>query len=585
MLSMPCLHAQNYIIGAPVPLEDELDGMEVVFEGYSDDSNLGGYLGELKPQSQNDGVVPTLTRFTGEIPEKIVWVIEELDSVCTLSDIALNGQKLYNLKNKATNEYIGTDWSRDGGNSQNCIFMVPTKEEAAAFQFHYSNDGGSYGSVGYGSFDGVSWNTNGSAMTIVDVYPKVSITNNRGFVCNEANENVKGFHSWQDTNIWIMHRYWAPSTGKDFLNEFLNDLPYDWQDTYKVGTDPGYVADAEKFQQFYDLWMKANNEIGNMSDCGCGTPDGERAAAALKDFAESFAERNPHLRVFNMVLHMDEATPHLHVDFIPVATEQSRGLSTRVSMKQALKQQGFVGVGRKQTEWAAWMEREKEALTEIAQRHDFEIISLGTNRPHMDLPQFKEAAARLEAVQQQTAAVEREVAELERQRDALKGTVRLLKEADRVNAPLHDIQPEKTLTGAVKGVTVDQVEQLKKMALRSVTDRHKVQELTEENTRLRSQVPSMKKRLEEAQRQQRLEQENRRLRDENYYLQSELQEERSFTERLTDGIGRMLDFLEEHLPERLRPLLEKARELLPDPEIGQQQEQQQHQRGMGGMEL
>ena len=266
MLSVPCLHAQNYIIGAPWPLEDVTDGMEVVFEGYSDDSNLGGYLGELKPQSQNDGVVPTLTRFTGEIPEKIVWVIEELDSVCTLSDIALNGQKLYNLKNKATNEYIGTDWSRDGGNSQNCIFMVPTKEEAAAFQFHYSLDGGSYGSVGYGSFDGVSWNTNNSAMTIVDVYPKVSITGNRGFVCNEANENVKGFHSWQDTNIWIMHRYWAPTTGKDFLNEFLNDLPYDWQDTYKVGTDPGYVADAEKFQQFYDLWMKANDEIGNMSD-------------------------------------------------------------------------------------------------------------------------------------------------------------------------------------------------------------------------------------------------------------------------------------------------------------------------------
>ncbi len=76
----------------------------------------------------------------------------------------------------------------------------------------------------------------------------------------------------------------------------------------------------------------------------------------------------------------------------------------------------------------------------------------------------------------------------------------------------------------------------------------------------------MKKRLEEAQRQQRLEQENRRLRDENYYLQSELQEERSFTERLTDGIGRMLDFLEEHLPERLRPMLERE-ELLPDPEI------------------
>ena len=188
-------------------------------------------------------------------------------------------------------------------------------------------------------------------------------------------------------------------------------------------------------------------------------------------------------------------------------------------------------------------------------------------------------------VQRQTAAAEQEIVELERQRDALKGTVRLLKEADSVNVSLSDIQPEKTLTGAVKGVTVDQVEQLKKMALRSVTDRHKVKELTEENTRLRSQVPSMKKRMEEAQQQQRLEQENRRLREENSYLQYELEEERSFSERLTDGIGRLLDYLEERLPERLLPLLEKARELLPNPEIGRQQEQQQHQRGMGGMEL
>jgi len=260
-----------------------------------------------------------------------------------------------------------------------------------------------------------------------------------------------------------------------FCNEDLKQVYHMVFDEALAAYNAKKTKTRDKIPDYYEhirqskqekLFHEAIFQIGNMSDCGCGTPDGERAAAALKDFAESFAERNPHLRVFNMVLHMDEATPHLHVDFIPVATEQSRGLSTRVSMKQALKQQGFVGVGRKQTEWAAWMEREKEALTEIAQRHDFEIISLGTNRPHMDLPQFKEAAARLEAVQQQTAAVEREVAELERQRDALKGTVRLLKEADRVNAPLHDIQPEKTLTGAVKGVTVDQVEQLKKMALR-----------------------------------------------------------------------------------------------------------------------
>ena len=86
-------------------------------------------------------------------------------------------------------------------------------------------------------------------------------------------------------------------------------------------------------------------QIGNKDDCGCGTLDGDRAAAVLKEFAESFQERNPHLRVFNAVLHMDEATPHIHIDFVPVATEQTRGLQTRVSMKQALKQQGFTSLG------------------------------------------------------------------------------------------------------------------------------------------------------------------------------------------------------------------------------------------------
>ena len=201
------------------------------------------------------------------------------------------------------------------------------------------------------------------------------------------------------------------------------------------------------------LFHEAIFQIGNLEDCGCGSPGGERAAAALKEFAESFQECNPHLRVFNMVLHMDEATPHLHVDFIPVATEQSRGLSTRVSMKQALKQQGFVSLGRKQTEWNAWMEREKAALTEIAQAHEFEIISLGGGRPHMDLPEYRAAAQRLEAVQEQVTAAEHDMAELEKQRKALQGTVRRLQAAEKVRVDLEAIQPERTLTGAVRGVT------------------------------------------------------------------------------------------------------------------------------------
>ena len=333
------------------------------------------------------------------------------------------------------------------------------------------------------------------------------------------------------------------------------------------------------------LFHEAIFQIGNLEDCGCGSPGGERAAAALKEFAESFQERNPHLRVFNMVLHMDEATPHLHVDFIPVATEQSRGLSTRVSMKQALKQQGFVSLGRKQTEWNAWMEREKAALTEIAQAHEFEIISLGGGRPHVDLPEYRAAAQRLEAVQEQVTAAEHDMAELEKQRKALQGTVRRLQAAEKVRVDLEAIQPERTLTGAVRGVTVEQVEDLKAAAIRGTVAEHDVRELKEENRQLRSRLPSVKEQLKEAEEQQRLLNENYDLRVEVEYLTESLNSERDFSSRLLEGIGAVLDFLDRHLPEQFRPLVEKARELLPVPELQQPEQEQERGHTWGGMEL
>ena len=379
-----------------------------------------------------------------------------------------------------------------------------------------------------------------------------------------------------------------------FCNEDLKKVYHELFDEALAAYNAKKKKTRDKIPDYYEhirqskqekLFHEAIFQIGNLTDCGCGSPGGERAAAALKEFAESFQERNPHLRVFNMVLHMDEATPHLHVDFIPVATEQSRGLSTRVSMKQALKQQGFVSLGRKQTEWNAWMEREKAALTEIAQAHEFEIISLGGGRPHMDLPEYRAAAQRLEAVQEQVTAAEHDMAELEKQRKALQGTVRRLQAAEKVRVDLEAVQPERTLTGAVRGVTVEQVEDLKAAAIRGTVAEHDVRELKEENRQLRSRLPSVKEQLKEAEEQQRLLNENYDLRVEVEYLTESLNSERDFSSRLLEGIGAVLDFLDRHLPEQFRPLVEKARELLPVPELQQPEQEQERGHTWGGMEL
>lgn len=361
-----------------------------------------------------------------------------------------------------------------------------------------------------------------------------------------------------------------------FCNEDLKKVYHELFDEALADYNAKKKKTRDKIPDYYEhirqskqekLFHEAIFQIGNLTDCGCGSPGGERAAAVLKEFAESFQERNPHLRVFNMVLHMDEATPHLHVDYIPVATEQSRGLSTRVSMKQALKQQGFEGQGRKQTEWNAWMEREKAALKEIAQAHEFEIISLGGGRPHMDLPQYREAAQRLEAVQEQVTAAEHDIAELEKQKKALQGTVRRLQAAEKVRVDLETVQPERTLTGAVRGVTVEQVEELKAAAIRGAAAEHDVLELKKENRQLHSQMPSIRERLKEAEERKKIERENQQLKSYTVVLEDELDKERKLIDKLVAGLIDALDFLEKHLPEPLHPLLEKLKELLDEPEI------------------
>ena len=393
-----------------------------------------------------------------------------------------------------------------------------------------------------------------------------------------------------------------------FVNEDLkqtyNNLFGEALEAYNAGKKktrdkiPDYYEHIRQSKQ-EKLFHEAIFQIGNLNDCGCGMEGGQRAAEALTEFAKTFQERNPHLHVFNMVLHMDEATPHLHVDYIPVATEQTRGLSTRVSMKQALKQQGFTGVGRKQTEWKAWMDREKEVLTEIAQQHEFEIISLGSNRRHMELPEYRAAIQEAEAVQEQTAAALQELADMQEKKTELKGeikslsgTVAALKAAERVRVDFDTIRPEKTLTGAVKGVTVEQIQQLKDVAMTGAAAKQTVVELKkknagleEEKAELRKKIPSVHERLEAAEQRNRLESQNRQLWSENEELKEALEEERSFSDRLLDSIDRVLDMLEHHLPKQLHHLVDKARELLPEHQNYRQEKQHERGHSWGDMSL
>lgn len=145
------------------------------------------------------------------------------------------------------------------------------------------------------------------------------------------------------------------------------------------------IRTGKQEKLFYEVIF----QVGSKENMSSESEDGQLAAKVLDDFMRSFQERNPYLKVFSAHLHMDEATPHLHVDFVPFTTGSKRGLDTRVSLKQALAKQGFSGGTRGDTEWNQWVKSEKEQLSQVMERHGIEWGQLGTHDEHLSVMDYK----------------------------------------------------------------------------------------------------------------------------------------------------------------------------------------------------
>ena len=167
-------------------------------------------------------------------------------------------------------------------------------------------------------------------------------------------------------------------------------------------------------------------QIGNKDDMNASSENGQLARQMLDEYMQSFQQRNPTLRVFSAHLHIDEATPHLHIDFIPFTTGSKRGLETRVSLKKALEALGFAGGTKSHTELNQWIEAEKQALASIMARHDIEWEQKGTHEEHLSVLDYKkqerskEVAAletQIGALQEQTATAETMLSEKQEQLD------------------------------------------------------------------------------------------------------------------------------------------------------------------------
>ena len=186
--------------------------------------------------------------------------------------------------------------------------------------------------------------------------------------------------------------------------------------------------------------------MGNKDDMSADSDEGRLALTVLDEYMKAFQERNPNLRVFSAHLHMDEATPHLHIDFVPYTTGSKRGLDTRVSLKQALAAQGFKGGTRGDTEWSQWVRSEKEQLSNLMERHGIEWEDKGTHDKHLSVLDYKKEQRTKEIAALETVKAEKE-SQVESQERRLKELAPAVKNMERLAADF-SADPEEILPEA-----------------------------------------------------------------------------------------------------------------------------------------
>jgi len=116
------------------------------------------------------------------------------------------------------------------------------------------------------------------------------------------------------------------------------------------------ATSSNKENSFYEIVVG----IGDRNTCAVDSADGELASKVLDEYARGFTERNPNFYVFNSVLHLDEKTPHLHIDYVPVAGGYKKGMAVRNSQSVALQQMGF---GKSKNSINEWRIKERQTLS------------------------------------------------------------------------------------------------------------------------------------------------------------------------------------------------------------------------------
>jgi cell division protein FtsB len=257
--------------------------------------------------------------------------------------------------------------------------------------------------------------------------------NNREFSEKEKKENSHVDFSRSDENTYLV----AKSLKELYKNEF-GKAQTDYNDKQKR-TDRKIKNYYEHIQQGKktSLQQEMILQVGD-KDHFKDNPENQKIANdVLEKWFQKFEERNPNLKVYNAVIHNDEASPHMHLNFVPVATGYKRGMDKQVSFDKAIIQQD--NTLNKERPFDDWRNKEVLLLEKLLKEHGIERELVGTN-DFKDVNDLKVKKDEIRELDKQIADTKQK---FESEREKLQEDVQGLLKAVEVSKSVESIQVEK----------------------------------------------------------------------------------------------------------------------------------------------
>lgn len=276
-----------------------------------------------------------------------------------------------------------------------------------------------------------------------------------------------------------------------------------------------YNARVKKSSRIDNYYKEVNNDkkrnvayevimtIGNRNF----KVDKETGKEILKEFVDDWQERNPNLELIGAYYHADEydpetgilGTPHVHIDYVPVAHNCTRGPKVQNSLRAAFEEMGYYSSGPKNTAQMKWQRSEREAFEKICNKHGIQIAEKKRDeRHHLDTEVYKKTK-KLESLQERTGAMEEyNTAVSEKIKDAEDELDELLERLETVRSiPLTEEQVRKekpvknTPEGNIVEVSVEEYMRLRVAFFDMMEEKKKSEEKDDEYARLKEQYDKL----------------------------------------------------------------------------------------------